>query len=110
MSIIVLQNRQNSVISRNEVTRNLINKHEKISHFTRNDKTLYFAKTNDKGKVELSIPISIDSVSIWHPRMRENDKRPVTIAKDNQTHFTFQLKKPMSEDTEGYEDLSLDVY
>lgn len=70
----------------------------------------YFAKTNDKGKVELSIPISIDSVSIWHPRMREDDKRPVTIAKDNQTHFTFQLKNPMSEDTEGYEDLSLDVY
>ena len=70
----------------------------------------YFAKTNDKGKVELSIPISIDSVSIWHPRMREDDKRPVRKAKDNQTHFSFQLKNAMLPDTEGYEDLSLDVY
>ena len=70
----------------------------------------YFAKTNNKGKVELSIPIAIDSVSIWHPRMREDDERPVKKAKDNQTHFSFQLKNAMLEDTEGYEDLSLDVY
>jgi|GEM_PF-1076004 len=70
----------------------------------------YFAKTNELGKVVLSIPISIDSVSIWHPRMQEKTKRVVTMTKDSQTQFSFQLQNAMLEDTEGYEDLSLDAY
>ena len=50
----------------------------------------YFAKTNDLGKVEIAVPVSIESVSIWHPRMQEGNKRVMTMASSS-----FHLTNPV---------------
>lgn len=70
----------------------------------------YFAKTDSSGKINLSVPDSIKSISIWHPRMQEKELRLMLTPKANETTISFQLENEMRKDTEGYEDLSLDGY
>jgi plastocyanin len=73
--------------------------------------TPFFAKTNKNGVAKLQQTLDnkhIESVTIWHPRMQENEVRieqPFTGDK-----MRFELTNAMREDAEGYEDLSIDAY
>lgn len=70
----------------------------------------YFAKTNANGEVNMMLPANVVSVSVWHPRMQESEKRLMQNIGKGETHIVLQLKNAMREDAEGYEDLQLDVY
>ena len=73
--------------------------------------TPFFSKTNENGIAELQQALDsshIESVTIWHPRMQENEVR--VEQKFTGDKMRFELYKPMREDAEGYEDLSIDGY
>ncbi|MDT0582801.1 methylamine utilization protein [Brumicola blandensis] len=73
--------------------------------------TSYFAKTNEKGIAQLQYTLEnkhVKSITIWHPRMQENERRIEQKFTGNK--MRFELTNAMREDVEGYEDLSIDGY
>jgi plastocyanin len=71
----------------------------------------FFAKTDKNGKALLEQTLDskdIESVTIWHPRMQEPSIRLEQKFTGDKMRFT--LTNAMREDTEGYEELSIDAY
>ncbi|MBF7072340.1 methylamine utilization protein [Glaciecola sp. MH2013] len=71
-----------------------------------------FAKTNKDGKAFFNqnslSDKDISHLSIWHPRMREDEQRiKLTYSGKSQVH---QLTNAMQEDFDGYEALSIEEY